>query len=1074
MKQTLTLTILCLYCFFSPSISLQAQISSGGNPYSFNHPALKAKVPTATMPKIDIAALKAEDALNEGNKQVYRFGESIEANLNLKNSGVWETLPNGDRLWRLQIHAQNAKSINLIYNDFYLPQGAKLFLYNANQNEVLGAFTSKNNKPYRKFSTTLLKGDKTTLEYYEPAKVAGQGVIQVSEVIHGYRAFQRDAEKGFGDSGGCNINVNCSDGDDWQVQKRSVAMIVAGGKRDCTGALVNNVRQDGTPYFLSANHCLPNKLDEVETWLYVFNYESPACGEEDGRLDQTVSGSVLRATSQDSDFALLELSAVPPLEYGVYFAGWSAEDIAAPQTTCIHHPAGDIKKISFNEDPVINDNISGTPPNSFWEVTEWERGTTEGGSSGSPLFDTDKRIVGQLYGGFASCTNISWDTYGKVAYSWNGENSVDTRLKDWLDPDNTGTLVIDGKEGNAPAFELDASILSLASPAESICGEESVIPVVLIRNVGSELLDNVQFEYRIDENASQTTTWEGNLGFFDSEWFALPSIEVETGEHTLFVSIQNPNGKTDMNESNNVIQYDFEVVNGSVLKVDLNTDRFGLETSFQIADEAGNIIVEESNFDSERLYDFEFCLTPDCYVFTIFDSYEGPDGLGDGICCGNGNGSYSVSLRDGTILGTGGEFGSSETLSFCIEDKTILQAAFIAENREVCMRDAVQFTALSEGAAKYSWTFEGGTPATSNERNPLVVYENWGDFDVSLVVTNSISEDELEEADFIRVNGTDLNLTAFNASNPVSEDGSVTLNIVSNSSIEDLTFDWSDGTTTVSPDQLKRGNYELIVTDSNGCSTSEEFFINSDILPIVAMVQVDNRKICEGDVVHLIDVSNNKAVNRRWILEGAEIMESSESSIYLKYIEAGSHDVQLIVEDEYTSDTLILSNFIEVGKVPEVTVEKITPQIGQNNGEIHLNLSNGTASTIYRWNTGSTSSKLTNLEEGIYTVTVINETGCQKRLEIELKTEVEILDGYLVYPNPVKEGALFFYNANPSEIPVSFKIYSLEGKLVGDWYLGGSEKNYSLDVSHLPSGVYMVWSNIGEKEQKEKVILLND
>ncbi|MFK7908667.1 MAG: serine protease, partial [Chitinophagales bacterium] len=629
MKQFTSLFCLLL-SFFTVT---QAQISQGGAPYSFSSKALSSKVPTAIMPSIDIAALKAEDALNDGNKQVFRFGKSIAVDLDLKNAGKWEILSNGDRIWRLQITSKGANTINLIYKHFYLPKGAKLFLYNADHSEILGAFTSNNNKAHRQFSTSLLKGDQTILEYYEPAKVQGQGIVHISEVIHGYRGFRPAAEKGFGSSGSCNINVNCSDGDDWQVEKRSVAMIIAGGKRDCTGALVNNVREDGTPYFLTADHCLPNSLSEIQTWLFMFNYESLTCVDEDGRTDQTVSGAELRANSPNSDFALLELSSLPPLEYQTYYAGWSAKDIPAEVTTCIHHPAGDIKKITFNEDALVSYNITGTPPDSFWEVTEWEKGTTEGGSSGSPLFDDSKRIVGQLYGGFASCTNITWDAYGKFAYSWNSGSSITTRLKDWLDPDNTGTVIIDGMEGNAPDFELDASILSITSPEVLVCGAQPISPRVLFRNVGSTSLTSANLLYSIDGGEQQVFAWQGNLGFFDSEWIDLPSIGAGIGVHTLVISIQDPNGKVDMNEGNNTLEFDFEVLNGVVLKVDLNTDGFGAETSFQIEDEAGVVLANRSNFGNNKNYDLGFCLMPGCYVFTIFDSYEGPDGFGDGICC---------------------------------------------------------------------------------------------------------------------------------------------------------------------------------------------------------------------------------------------------------------------------------------------------------------------------------------------------------------------------------------------------------------------------------------------------------
>ncbi|MEZ4888083.1 MAG: PKD domain-containing protein [Chitinophagales bacterium] len=1071
MKQYIALTYLLLsFCTYLP-----AQISSGGTPYSFTHSSLTSKVPTASMPSINLAALKAEDALNDGDKQVFRFGKSIEVNFNLDNAGVWETLKNGDKLWRLQIFAKGAKTINLIYNDFYLPKGAKLFLYNADKSEVIGAFTERNNKPYRKFSTTLLKGDKTILEYYEPANVAGKGIVQISEVIHGYRGFEPTVEKGYGDSGGCNVNINCSEGNDWQIQKRAVAMIIAGGKRDCTGALVNNVRQDGTPYLLTANHCLPNNLNEVQTWLFMFNYESLSCIDEDGRTDQTVSGSILRASSADSDFALVELSEIPPIEYGVYFAGWSAENVAAIQSTCIHHPAGDIKKITFNENPLVSDNIGGTPLNSFWKVTEWEKGTTEGGSSGSPLFDPNKRIVGQLYGGFASCFNSSWDKYGKFSYSWNSGDSNASRLKDWLDPDNTGTLIIDGVEGNAPKLDLDASILSIASPDKSICGAQSINPVILFRNVGAQSLTSISFLYSIDGSTNEMMTWEGNLDFFDSEWVALPPIEVEAGTHTLVISIQNPNGELDMNETNNVIMYDFEVLNGTVLKVDLNTDRFGSETSFQIKDDAGNIVVERTNFDSDRKYNFDFCLTPDCYVFTIFDSFEGPDGLGDGICCQNGNGSYMVGLEGGIVFGEGGEFRSSESVTFCIEDKLVLQAAFSADQTEVCSGDAVQFTALSGAAATYAWVFEGGTPAISAEPNPLVVFENWGDFNVSLKVTNSVSEDELEVENYIRVNGTNLDILTFNASNPIIQDGGVELDISSSSSMENLTFNWSNGATIANPDKLTRGNYSVVVTDANGCSTKKNVFIDSDILPIVAMIQTDKHRICEGESIVFEDVSNNKATVRQWEFFGAETVSSNDENPVISYLQPGIYSVRLIVSDAYTTDTLTLNNYVEVGNIPDVVVQTTPPEIGKDNGTIKLTVENASPATTYQWNIGGpTSSERSNLAEGAYTVIVTNEKGCQKTLEIPLKTAVEAPDGFLVYPNPVSDGTLYFYNNNPSDIPVSFKIYSLEGRLVGEWSLDGNNRNYYLDIVAIPSGVYLLWSNIGGKERQEKVILLND
>jgi hypothetical protein len=61
-----------------------------------------------------------------------------------------------------------------------------------------------------------------------------------------------------------------------------------------------------------------------------------------------------------------------------------------------------------------------------------------------------------------------------------------------------------------------------------------------------------------------------------------------------------------------------------------------------------------------------FCLAAGCYRFIIRDSY------GDGICCGtNGDGSYTITDANGTVIGTGGEFTNSDTVLFCIGTTTL-------------------------------------------------------------------------------------------------------------------------------------------------------------------------------------------------------------------------------------------------------------------------------------------------------------------------------------------------------------------------------------------------------------------
>ncbi|MFH2037540.1 MAG: trypsin-like peptidase domain-containing protein [Candidatus Zixiibacteriota bacterium] len=427
------------------STLVQAQLSLGGTPYSFENP-LKSSIDTKIMSAVNINALEAEDAVDSDKGLPFRFGAPFDVDYDLYNSGTWEELPDGAGIWRLKIVSDGAFSINLVYNQFYMPSGARLFVYNETRDMVIGAFSEQNNKEHKKFATAPIKGDAIILEYFEPADVRGTGFITVSRIVHAYKDIFNYGgtkyDKGFGSSGSCNNNINCPEGDPWQAEKRGVAMVLlSGGTRWCSGSLINNVREDQTPYFLTADHCLGSE----ETWILMFNYESPNCANINGPTYYTVQGTTLKASNSYSDFGLLELEETPPDSFNIYFNGWNNLDVASTSSVTIHHPSGDIKKISFDNDPVTSTEYLQTATGySHWRIGQWEDGTTEGGSSGSPLFDPYHRIVGQLHGGYASCTSITSDWYGKFAKSWNYGGSPSNRIKDWLDPDNTGATVLDG------------------------------------------------------------------------------------------------------------------------------------------------------------------------------------------------------------------------------------------------------------------------------------------------------------------------------------------------------------------------------------------------------------------------------------------------------------------------------------------------------------------------------------------------------------------------------------------------------------------------------------------------------
>jgi len=238
--------------------------------------------------------------------------------------------------------------------------------------------------------------------------------------------------------------------------------------------MVNNTRFDGTPFFLTANHCISGQ--NVANWVFIFKYGAPTCPNPggDGPTTFSINGSTLLANNSHSDFALLKLSSKPPVSYNAYYNGWSRSNVPATGGIGIHHPSGDVKKISYAMLPYTPKTYLGTTvpgDSSHWHVS-WtimpgsgQIAITEGGSSGSPIYDQNKRVVGQLHGGYSSCTATDkTDFYGKFDRSWNYGTTPATRLKDWLDSVNTGVTFVDGYDPNS----VPLNTYSLQSPAAGI------------------------------------------------------------------------------------------------------------------------------------------------------------------------------------------------------------------------------------------------------------------------------------------------------------------------------------------------------------------------------------------------------------------------------------------------------------------------------------------------------------------------------------------------------------------------------------------------------------------------------
>jgi hypothetical protein len=410
------------------------------------------RIATVELPALNLGAALKEDAERRAQGLPPRFAIPTEWRLSTQDAGTWEMLDADTLLWRLRIRSPGARSLNLGFGRYHMPPGGSLHLYSADRTHVVRPFDAADNESHGELWTPVVLTDDLVLELRLPLRELDQLQLVLTRINQGYRGFGSDQTSLL--SGSCNLDVVCPGGIPWDLEIPSVGVISTGGSTFCTGFLVNNVRQDLAPFFMTANHCGISSGSAASLVVY-WNYENSTCrtpgggpsgGAGDGSLAQFNTGSIFRSAGSTSDFTLVELDdPVDPL-FDVSYAGWDATGANASTAIAIHHPNTDEKRISFEDEPTAITSYLGTSvpgDASHVRVIDWDVGTTEPGSSGSPLFDGAHRVIGQLHGGFAACGNDDSDWYGRFSVSWTGGGTSSTRLSDWLDPDGTGALVLD-------------------------------------------------------------------------------------------------------------------------------------------------------------------------------------------------------------------------------------------------------------------------------------------------------------------------------------------------------------------------------------------------------------------------------------------------------------------------------------------------------------------------------------------------------------------------------------------------------------------------------------------------------
>ena len=586
------------------------QTSLGGEPYSFTH-QMDDSVGLIETGIVDREAMLIEDDLRPANTP-YRYGFKFEDEYDFFNHATKSTIENGAEVWRLDILSRGALAMSLEFLPFYLSENSDLYIYNDDYSVVLGAYSSLNNNENNVFSIPLLRGELIHMELIIPQNTQEANSIIISEIIHDYKDVLNLWEN-YESERDCGENVNCSSADNYQDPVNAASFLDMGGYI-CSGSMINNTNNDLTPYYLTAWHCVTG--ENVNTFRFYFNYETSGCSGNSASYGSYAYSSDLLVTSgdMDPDFALLEISGTIYESWDVFYAGWNRSN-SSPTISCgVHHPGGAPKKINFDNDQAYNsgtinwgDGYGTSPAGSHWEVY-WDDGGTEGGSSGSPLFDNNQRIVGQLSGGSGACGSGS-DSYGKLSRAWSTSN-----IENWLDPTNSGAYTLDGIYTAGPS-----EYITVENPNG---GESLQTGDIYNINWDSNASSNVSIKLYVNSTfSSNITTNTSNDGSYT---WSIPS-SISTGSNYKI--------KITSNTSSDVYDY--------------SDGTFSITSSPTVNLSIGNIDVNNGVIDidmssDESVSGFQFVLSDYPNAISI-------TGAGDGS---SGDYGFTTSSNEtGTILG---------------------------------------------------------------------------------------------------------------------------------------------------------------------------------------------------------------------------------------------------------------------------------------------------------------------------------------------------------------------------------------------------------------------------------------
>ena len=395
--------------------------------------------------KNEINNLKKYSA-NEENT----LGITVDIGLDINKNGRWDYSNDSINIWTLEIASADAQFICLIFKELEIPQYDELLLYNPSKTILMGPITNKNNVDGGSYATDIIESEQVILEYHQKKNNTTAPKLSISEIVHGIKNEVLDATNANTKQYNCLVDVNCQAGNGWEDQKNGTCFILklgdptnpqTSGKPWASGALINNTANDNTPYILTAWHNTQGTGSNISLWIFRFKYWNTTCnGTVNSETISYCGGSVLEEWKDDNlnnDMALIKMYETPTYSDNVYYCGWNISSTLPSSSTLISHPqqGNHLMKIS-KSNSVISIGL--------WWKSSWYIGGASSGSSGGPLFDGNKRIIGTHHGRVND--NCDADAYaGKLSFSWNNNGLNGHKISYWLNPNNLNVTQWDGR-----------------------------------------------------------------------------------------------------------------------------------------------------------------------------------------------------------------------------------------------------------------------------------------------------------------------------------------------------------------------------------------------------------------------------------------------------------------------------------------------------------------------------------------------------------------------------------------------------------------------------------------------------